>query len=364
MEYVQERVTTLHDFGDAVPPGPLARTAVVVPVTARDHGSRVVEQVLSTLDTVDPARVVLALRADASDACTLREWVRSTGVDADVLWCNAPAVETLLGEHGLDGPSGKGRDVWLALGVAAAREQFVVAHDADATTYGPAHVPRLAFPLDHGYSFVKGYYARVEDDRLYGRLERLLYEPLVAALGDILDRPVIEYLGAFRYGLAGEFAATASLVRRMRVQRTWGLEVGTLGEAFDQVGFEGSAQVDLGVHEHEHRSVGGPDSLSEMAADVTAALVRVLEDADVDVDYAAVGERYRDNAERLLDQYATDAAFNGLSYDREGEREQVATYDDAVGPPGPDTRLPAWEGTDLEPDAVLEAARTALASRD
>jgi glucosyl-3-phosphoglycerate synthase len=363
MEYVQERVTTLHDFSDAVPPAPLARTAVVVPVTARDHGRSVVEHVLATLADVDPGRIVVALRADANEVDTVREWVRSVGTDADVLWCNAPGVEALLADRGLDGSTGKGRDVWLALGVAAARDEFVVVHDADATSYRPAHVPRLAFPLDRGYSFVKGYYARVEGGRLYGRLARLLYEPLVAALGDASAAPVVEYLGAFRYGLAGEFAARADLVRRMRVQRAWGLEVGTLGEAFRDAGFDRTAQVDLEVHEHDHRSVGGPDGLSRMARDVAAALFRALEDAGVDVDYADLRDRYRDHAGRLVDQYAADAAFNGLAYDSAGERKQVAAYDEAVRPPGPDTRLPAWAVTDLDPGTVLETSREALSSR-
>jgi glucosyl-3-phosphoglycerate synthase len=140
--------------------------------------------------------------------------------------------------------------------------------------------------------------------------------------------------------------------------------VGTLSEAFRDASFEESAQVDLSVHEHDHSPVGGPDGLSEMADDVAAALFRVLEDAGVDVEYADLRERYRDHADRLVDQYAADAAFNGLTYDPAGEREQVAAYDEAVRPPGPDTRLPAWTGTDLDPEAVLDASQTGLTSRD
>jgi glucosyl-3-phosphoglycerate synthase len=363
MEYVQERVATLHDFGGAVPPAPLDRTAVVVPVTARDHASLAAERVLTTLAEVDPASVVVALRADESEVGAVREWVDATGVDADLLWCNAPAVEAALADHGLDGRRGKGRDVWLALGVAADRADFVVAHDADATTYGPEHVPRLAFPLARGYSFVKGYYARVENGRLYGRLCRLLYEPLVAALDDV-DAPVVDYLGSFRYALAGEFAGTADLVRRLRVQRGWGLEVGTLGDAFRTAGFAGTAQVDLGIHEHDHRAVSGPDGLSDMAGEVADALFRVLADADVTVDYDALRRRYRESADRLVDQYAADAAFNSLEYDPAGEREQVDAYAEAITPPAPDTRLPPWAETDLAPETVAGASREALSELD
>jgi glucosyl-3-phosphoglycerate synthase len=360
MEYVQEGVATLHDFGCARPAAPLDRTAVVVPLTDRDHASLAAEHVLSTLGEVDPGSVVVALRADESRVERVREWVASVDVDVDLLWCNAPAVEECLAEHGLDSPAGKGRDVWLALGVAAARAEFVLAHDADATTFDAADVSRLCFPLGEGYSFVKGYYARVENDRLYGRLCRLLYEPLVAALAETHDHPLLAYLGAFRYGLAGEFAATSGLVRRLRVQRGWGLEVGTLGDAFAAAGFEGTAQVDLGIHEHDHRAVSGPAGLSEMATDVAGALFRVLADAGLTVDYDDLRDRYREHARRLVDQYALDAGFNGLTFDRAGERDQVDAYAGAVAPPGPDTRLPPWTETDLSPESVVAASRRAL----
>ncbi|MFB6140287.1 MAG: glycosyl transferase family 2 [Halosimplex sp.] len=360
MEYVQERVATLHDYGDARPAAPLDRAAVVVPLTDRDHASLAAERVLSTLGEVDPSSVVIALRADGATVDAVREWVASTGVDADLLWCNAPAVRSVLGEHGLNGVAGKGRDVWLALGVAAAREDLVAVHDADATTYGPEHVPRLCSPLAGDYSFVKGYYARVENGRLYGRLCRLFYEPVVAALAETRDDPLVDYLGAFRYALAGEFAATSDLARRLRPPRGWGLEVATLGDAYREAGFDGTAQVDLGIHEHDHRAVGGRGGLSDMADEVAAALFRALANHGVDVDYAALRERYRTAARRFVDRYAADAAFNGLEYDPAAEREQVDAYAESIRPPEGDERLPAWAETDLDPDAVRDASARAL----
>ncbi|WP_135364372.1 glycosyltransferase family protein [Halosimplex halophilum] len=361
MEYVQERVATLHDFGGAAPEAPVDRATVVVPLTDRDHASLAAERVLSTLGEVGPESVVVALRADEGKVEAVREWVDSLGVDADILWCNAPAVRELLGDHGLNGEAGKGRDVWLALGVAAARSDLVAVHDADATTYGPEHVPRLLFPLARDYEFVKGYYARVENDRLYGRLCRLFYEPVVAALAETTDDPLVEYLGAFRYALAGEFAATSDLVRQLRPPRGWGLEVATLGDAFRTAGFEGTAQVDLGIHEHDHRAVSGRGGLSDMADEVAAALFAALDDGGVAVDYDDLRERYRATARRLVDQYAADAAFNGLDYDPADERRQVDAYAESVRAPAAADRLPAWVETDLDPDAVRRASRDALA---
>ena len=362
MEYVQERVTTLHALTDHRPDAPTDRAAVVVPMTEREYGTLAAERVLSTLETVDPARVIVPLRAAADRAGPFAEWLDGFDLDVETLWCDGPRLASLLEARGLDGERGKGRDVWLALG-RALDEEFVVVHDADTKTYSPAFVNRLLFPLGQGYRFSKGYYARVEDGALYGRLFRLFFRPLVRALGDAASGrmpDVLEYLSAFRYALAGEFAATSDLVSGLRVQRGWGLEVGTLGEAFGHAGFADSAQVDLGRYEHDHRSVEGPTGLADMSRAVGEATLRAVEDAGVDVDYDGLAERYREAAETLTDGYAADAAFNGLSYDADDERSQVATYAEALGEPGPDTRLPAWEDAPVDPDEVHEAAREDL----
>jgi len=308
---------------------------------------------------VAPARVVVALRAPAERVGAFREWLDSFDLPLSVLWCNAPGVERLLAEHGLDaaaGAGGKGRDVWLALGVAASDHEYVVLHDADAKTYSAADVSRLLFPLDRGDAFSKGYYARVENGRLYGRLFRLFLSPLVRTLADEHDAPVLRYLASFRYALAGEFAMTADLAGRLRVEPRWGLEVGTLGDAFAAAGFEGTAQVDLGSYEHDHRSVSGPTGLTEMSEHVGEALFRVVEGNGVAPDYDSLARRYRKTATAMVEQYAADAAFNGLAYDPAAERTQVATYAESLGPPGEDRRLPAWADLSVEPADLLAAS--------
>ena len=356
MEYVQERVATLHDFGDARPDAPTDRAAVVVPMTEREHASLAAERVFGALERVDPARVVVPLRASEDRVGDVADWLDGFALDVEPLWCDGPRLHDLLDDHGLDGDRGKGRDVWLGLGLAA-DAPYVAVHDADATTYTDAHVPRLLFPLDHGFDFSKGYYARVENGQLYGRLFRLFYRPLVRALADAHPGAgIVEYLAAFRYALAGEFAATTDVVRSLRVQRGWGLEVGTLGDAYATAGTDGSAQVDLGRHEHDHRAVSGPAGLSTMSEEVAAALFHAVEDNGISPEYATLPDRYEAAAETIIRGYAADAAFNGLAYDRGDERAQVSEYADAVGPPGGDTRLPAWRDAPIDPEAVRSAA--------
>jgi glucosyl-3-phosphoglycerate synthase len=359
MEYVQERVTTLHALGEGSPEAPTDRAAVVVPMTEREYGGLAAERVLSALESVDPGRVVVPLRAPAERAGSFDEWLQGFDLTVETVWCDGPRLERLLADYGLDGDRGKGRDVWVGLGRALS-EEFVVVHDADTRTYSPAYVNRLLFPLARGYDFSKGYYARIEDGRLYGRLFRLLYRPLVRALAEEHADPIVEYLESFRYALAGEFAATADLVSTLRIQRGWGLEIGTLGDAFAYGGFDGSAQVDLGRYEHDHRSVRGPTGLAEMSEAVVDATLRTLLDRGIEPDETTLSNRYREAADELVRAYSTDAAFNGFEYDRESERDQIEAYAEAIGPVGSDDRLPPWRDSPVSAEAVLEAAEADL----
>lgn len=359
MEYVQERIGTLHDFGGADPAVRIADAAVVVPLAARDHGSDVAADVLRTLESIDPGRVIVALRASPDRAGTVAEWLESFDLPMTVLWCTAPTIKSRLGEAGVNGSAGKGSDVWLALGVAS-RHDAIVVHDADARSYDESHVPRLLFPLEHGYEFSKAYYARIEDEQLYGRLFRLFYRPLLRALGEDHAAPILDYLESFRYALAGEFAMTGDLARQIRVPRGWGLEIGTLGDAFAAAGFDGTAQVDLRFHRHEHRPVDGSAGLKPMATELFRTLCTILDEHGVTPDYETLPERYRAAGRTLIDQYQADAVFNDLTYDAAGEREQVDTYADSIEPPTSDKRLPAWEDAPLEPDEVADLSSAAL----
>ena len=360
MEYVQERVATLHAYDDPNPAVPVEETAVVVPLVDRDHATPAATQVFETLSTLSPAQLIVALRADPDRVADVYSWLSGFELPLTVLWCNAPPVETALADAGLNGTAGKGRDVWLALGLASEYD-YVVVHDADTTSYDRTHVPRLLFPLVNGFSFTKGYYARVENGRLYGRLCRLFVMPLLRALSDERDDPIVRYLNAFRYPLAGEFAVTGEMATHLRSPRGWGLEIGTLGDAFDQAGFEGSAQVDLGMHEHDHRPVAGTGGLGSMANEVGQTLFTVLEEHGVSPAYERLPERYQAVGTQMVAQYGADAGFNGLSYDAKAERAQVERYRDAITKPGTDDRLPSWTNAPIDPALIADRSERALA---
>lgn len=359
MDFSQGRIATLHDYGDAHPDVPATRTAVVVPLSARDAGSLTADRLFESLAGRGFGSVVVPLRAPPERVGAIVGWLDSFAAPIRPIWCNGPELRSVLETHGLDGNAGKGRDVWLGLGLAADAD-YVVLHDADVNSYEPRDLAKLIGPLVGEASFVKAYYARVEDERLYGRLFRLLYTPLVSAVRRDRNEPIVDYLGAFRYALAGEFAMTGDLARSMRIPRRWGLEVGTLGEAFRTVGFRGSAQVDLGRYEHGHRAVDGPTGLSSMAEGVVQGVLRVLADAGVHPSTDSLRDRYGGEADRYIERYRADARFNGFAYDESAEREQVRAYADAIDAPGPDNRLPAWNATSLDRSELHSAIRTDL----
>jgi hypothetical protein len=74
--------------------------------------------------------------------------------------------------EGLFGP------VW-AISLVRGEVSAIAFHDADIITYDRDFITRLLFPLMHmRFQFVKGYYIRY-DKKLYGRVTRLFYFPLV-----------------------------------------------------------------------------------------------------------------------------------------------------------------------------------------
>jgi glucosyl-3-phosphoglycerate synthase len=156
---------------------------------------------------------------------------------------------------------------------------------------------------------------------------------------------------------------TGDLARSIRAPRGWGLELGTLGDAFAHAGFAGSAQVDLGIHEHEHRSVEGSGGLGEMCNEVGAALFTAAEEHGVEPDYEHLRRSYREHGDRLVGQYAGDAAFNDFAYDPQQEREQVDTYAASIMPPGEDDRLPPWTAASLDTETLADRAASALDDR-
>ena len=359
MEFVQERITTLHDFGEVNPTVALDSVAVVVPIAGADTDRASVRRTLRIAARHEPGAIVLPVRGDRAAARRVQTIADDLPVATAVIWCNAPEMEDLLSTAGIDPSGAKGFDVWLGLAVATAEHEHVVVHDADATSYTHQHLPRLVWPLTHGHSFVKAYYARVEQNQLYGRLLRLFWSPLVAAIDAEYDAPVIDYLSAFRYPLAGEFAMTASVAQSMSLPREFGLEIGVLGESHRVAGEREAAQVDLGWHRHDHRPVTGPNGLVPMARAIAGTIEAVLDADDIPIDLAELQPEYRARANRLIEQYAADADFNGLAHEEADERNQVDQYAQVLIDPDHPEWLPPLSSVSFDVEEVRAAGAPA-----
>jgi glucosyl-3-phosphoglycerate synthase len=356
MDYVPSEVTTLHKLTEKNPECSMEDVVVVVPMLERDFRLDATEWTFSEIERIGPEKVIVALRCEEQSVRDIYEWLNGFNLDVKMLWCNGNRMTETLREKGLEGRNGKGHDIWLALGLASEYGEFIVCHDVDRKTYVGEDISRLLFPLTEGNKFVKGYYARIENDRLYGRLCRLFYAPLVRSLRGLYDTPILRYLDVFRYGLAGEFGIRSQEVKRIKMERGFGLEVGLLGEAFNFAGFESTAQVDLGIYEHFHREKSGPNGLAEMSLEVSGALFGILRREGVKVKYDVARKAYESMANEFIRQYGLDAKFNGLEYDAQEECAQVEEYRESIQAPRGDTRIASWEELGIQMKDIKRAS--------
>jgi len=75
MDYLQERVTTLHDLTDPRPDAPVGDSAVVVPIAGESVDAVTPDYVFGPLSDLCPAEVVVPLRAPADVTAAFRDWI-------------------------------------------------------------------------------------------------------------------------------------------------------------------------------------------------------------------------------------------------------------------------------------------------
>lgn len=163
---------------------------------------------------------------------------------------------------------GKGEVLWRSL--AATTGDLIVFVDSDLIDPDPMFVPKLLGPLltTDGVHFVKGFYRRPlkvsgsQDATGGGRVTELVARPLLAAL-----RPE---LSCILQPLGGEYAGTRELLTSVPFAPGYGVEIGLLIDAYDRLGLDGIAQVNLGVRTHRNRPL---TELASMSRQVIATLL-------------------------------------------------------------------------------------------
>lgn len=260
-----------------------------------------------------------------------------------VLWNDGPRLRALderLQSRGLAPMEpGKGRNVWYCLGyvLSSNRAEAVALHDCDILTYDRRLLANLFYPVAHpafSYEFCKGYYARVADGKINGRVSRLLVTPLIRSLKKVFgDLEYLEYLDSYRYPLSGEFSMRKDVLTDLRIPSDWGLEIGVLSEMYRNYSTNRICQVDIAdAYDHKHQSLSADDDsggLSKMSIDIAKAIFRKLATNGVvftSETFRSIKATYFRVALDFVESYRNDAIVNGLELDLHREEQAVELF--------------------------------------
>lgn len=260
-----------------------------------------------------------------------------------ILWNDGPRlreIDKLLREKDLAPKEmGKGRNVWYCYGyiLASGKSEAVALHDCDILTYKRDMLARLLYPVanpNFNYEFCKGYYARVAEGKLNGRVSRLLVTPLLRALKKVFGSiEYLEYLDSYRYPLAGEFSMRADVFNDIRIPSDWGLEIGVLSEVKRNYATNRLCQVDIADnydHKHQTLSKHNPEGgLSKMTHDIAKAIFRKLATNGIvfsQETFRTIKATYYRVALDFIETYYNDAIMNGLAIDRHSEEQAVELF--------------------------------------
>ncbi|MDF1717697.1 MAG: glycosyl transferase [Antarcticimicrobium sp.] len=304
-----------------------------------------------------------------------------------VIWNDSPRMRALfqrLDDLGLAPQEpGKGRNVWTCMGylIACADSSVMAIHDCDILTYDREMLARLVYPVANPafpYQMAKGYYPRIGDGKLNGRVTRLLVSPLLIALKRVVgDRDYLDYLRSFRYPLSGEFAMRTPTLPDLRIPSDWGLEIGVLSEAWRNLAPQSVCQVEISdAYDHKHQELSPEDAnrgLSRMSTDICKAVFRKLA-ADGTVFtpnvFRTLKATYYRCALDLLDSYYADARMNGLAVDRHREEKSIELFAENIiragqvflDTPHESPFIPTWNRVHAaDPEFLADLRRAAAA---
>ncbi|MAV79324.1 MAG: glycosyl transferase [Flavobacteriaceae bacterium] len=265
-----------------------------------------------------------------------------------IVWHNGPnmmAVSNLLRENGLDNSNpGKGRNVWYCMGYIYGLKncEAVALHDCDILTYDTEMLARLFYPIAnpaYNFYFCKGYYSRIAEGKMNGRVGRLLVSPLISAMKKMNhnNSSYLDFLSSFRYTLAGEFSFRRRLIRDVRIPSDWGLEVGILSEIQRNFANNMVCQVDIAdKYDHKHQSISFDDpekGLSKMSIDIIKTLIR--KQASQGIGYnrdtlRALKATYYRTALDYISSYSYDAEMNDIKLDINTEESYVELFSENI----------------------------------
>jgi len=347
-------ITTLHNLGsrpvealeaELVEFAKTRPMALILPCLYSELEGPAMENIVAELAKVPYlSQIVIGLdRADESQYKKALEFFKVLPQDHVVLWNDGPRLKALdseLSKLGLEPKQmGKGRNVWYCMGylLSQGKAEAIALHDCDIVTYSRDMLAKLIYPVANpafNYEFCKGYYARVANNTINGRVCRLLVTPLLRALKKIIGaHDYLEYMDSYRYPLAGEFSMRADVLQGIRIPSDWGLEIGVLSETYRNYSNNHLCQVDIAdIYDHKHQDVSYDDEtggLSRMSIDISKAIFRKLATTGVVLSletFRTLKATYYRLALDMVDSYHSDAMINGLNLDIHNEEKAVELF--------------------------------------
>ena len=282
-------------------------------------------------------------KADEKDVKFAFSFFRKLKLPFSILWNDGPNLKKLdkeLQNKGLAPKEmGKGRNVWYCIGMAIARGEArsIALHDCDIKTYDRRLLAKLFYPVVNplfNFEFCKGYYPRITNNKMNGRVARLLVYPILIAMERTIGRSeYLDFMKSFKYPLAGEFSFRRNLLPELKIPTDWGIEIGILSEMQRNQASNRICQVDLAeTYDHKHQDVSfNNDSagLSRMSIDIIKTLIRKLATQGFTFNietFRTLKATYYRTALDMIDIYRSDSIMNGISFDSDKEEKTVEMF--------------------------------------
>ena len=282
-------------------------------------------------------------KANETQAKDAWKFFKKLKTDFTILWNDGPKLkkldEELKNKNLAPNQPGKGRNVWYCLGMSIARDtaRSVALHDCDIKTYDRRMLAKLFYPVVNpvfNFEFCKGYYPRIANEKMNGRVARLLVAPLLIALEKTIgNSSYLQFMKSFKYPLSGEFSFRRNVLPELRISSDWGIEVGVLSEMQRNFSPNNICQVDLAdAYDHKHQDLSLNDEtkgLSKMSIDIIKTFIKKLATQGNSFSretFRSLKATYYRSALDMIDIYRSDATMNGLKFDSHTEEEAVELF--------------------------------------
>jgi len=347
-------VSTLHDFGtkstneiekDLLNFSKERKMELILPCLYSELEGTALPNIVDQISKTKYLNHIIIGLDKASESQAKKAWkfFKKINVPFTILWNDGPKLKKLDNElkkkNLAPNEMGKGRNVWYCIGMCISRDtaRSVALHDCDIKTYDRRMLAKLFYPVVNplfNFEFCKGYYPRIANNKMNGRVARLLVGPLITALEKTIGKSdYINFMKSFKYPLAGEFSFRRNILPELRISSDWGIEVGILSEMQRSFSPNNICQVDLAdTYDHKHQELSIDDEtqgLSKMSIDIIKTFIKKLATQGNSFSrekFRSLKATYYRSALDLIDIYRSDAEMNGLKFDSHKEEEAVELF--------------------------------------